>query len=71
MSASPQPPPSGGRDARPPEVGATRGPPGEAARLENLDFARDEAAEAMARKLAREAARWEQRRAARGDDGQA
>lgn len=71
MSPSPQPPSGGGTDAGPRETPTRPRSPGEAARLESLDLARDETAEAMARKLAREAASWEQRRAGREDDTQA
>lgn len=45
--------------------------PEESARPESLGLARDKTAEAMARKLAREAASWEARRRSQGDVGEA
>lgn len=68
MPSSPQPP-SGGSDARArqnPERSAS-----DDSRFESFGPGRDEAVEAMARKLAREAASWEQRRSRSGGEGQA
>lgn len=79
MPPSPQPPLGGGTNSRPlnDPIGQTgRGipddavGPGEPARPESLSLASDPTAEAIARKLAREAASWEERRRSRGDQGQ-
>lgn len=77
MPRSPQPPLGGGTNSRPLDdpIGQTgRGipdeavGPGEPARPESLSLASDPAAEAIARKLAREAATWEEMRGRRKDD---
>lgn len=80
MPPSQQPPLGGGTNSRPLDdpIGQTgRGIPdeavgeGEPSRPESLSFAADPTAEAIARKLAREAASWEERRRSRGDEGEA
>jgi hypothetical protein len=77
MPPSPQPPLGGGTNSRAlnDPIGQTgRGipdeaiGPGEPALPESLSLAGDPAAEAIARKLAKEAASWEARRGRREDD---
>ncbi|MDX9996868.1 MAG: hypothetical protein WCY15_02445 [Phenylobacterium sp.] len=64
MPASPQPPSGGQTDGQDAADGLD-----DPAWAEALSMKHDPDAEAIARKLAREAASWEARRRARGDEG--
>lgn len=80
MPQAPQPPIGGGTNSRSLKdpIGQTAHGipdeavgPGEASRPESLGLAGDKTAEAMARKLEREAASWEARKSLRREAGEA